>query len=124
MTPQESLQFSTSFNICRLAAGEKACPVCSRETQDEYVPLLVLEEELQKLIRANAPDTQRFEAICARCVRLFERAKDQIIQRRRLAKRRFAGAFDTASARCRRAFYRARRDDRVSRFGILSGTLI
>jgi serine protease AprX len=63
-----------------IAAGENVCPVCSRETQDEYVPLVAMERELRALICANAPDTAEFEAVCARCVRLFERAKDQIIQ--------------------------------------------
>ncbi len=62
-----------------LAAGDKVCPVCSRETRDEFVPLRVLDESLQKLISANAPDTHDFQAICARCLRLFERAKEQII---------------------------------------------
>ncbi len=62
-----------------LAAGDTVCPVCSRETRDEFVPLRVLDESLQKLISANAPDTQDFQAICARCLRLFERAKEQII---------------------------------------------
>ncbi len=55
------------------------CPVCSREAQEEFVPLRALADGLDKLVRANAPDTQDFEAICARCVRLFERAEDQII---------------------------------------------
>ena len=63
-----------------IAAGEKVCPVCFRETLEEFVPLLVLEEDLQKLILANAPDTWEFQAVCARCVRLFERAKDQIVK--------------------------------------------
>jgi serine protease AprX len=63
-----------------MAAGASACPVCSREAQDEYVPLVALEEDLQNLIRANAPDTEGFNAVCARCVRLFERAKEQIIK--------------------------------------------
>jgi serine protease AprX len=31
------------------------------------------------LIRANAPDTNAFQAVCARCVRLFERAKEHIL---------------------------------------------
>jgi serine protease AprX len=79
MTPQESLQLSRRLTSADIAAGENVCPVCARETQDEYVPLLVLEDDLQKLIRANAPDTRNFEAVCARCVRLFERAKDQIL---------------------------------------------
>ena len=78
MTPQESLQFQRPTTSADIAAGEQVCPVCSRETKDEYVPLIVLEDDLQALVRANAPDTQHFEAICARCVRLFERAKEQI----------------------------------------------
>ncbi len=62
-----------------LAGGERVCPVCSRETRDEYVPLIVLDDDLQRLIYANAPETRDFQAVCARCVRLFERAKDQIL---------------------------------------------
>jgi serine protease AprX len=34
--------------------------------------------DLQKLIRANAPDVPQFDEVCTRCARLFERAKDQI----------------------------------------------
>lgn len=79
MTPQETLYFQREKTSADIAAGENTCPVCAREAKDEYVPLLVLEDDLQKLIRANAPDTQYFEAVCARCVRLFERAKDQIL---------------------------------------------
>ena len=63
-----------------IAAGGKVCPVCYRETLDEFVPLLVLDEDLQKLIMANAPDTWEFQAVCARCVRLFERAKEHIVK--------------------------------------------
>ncbi|HEX8738380.1 MAG TPA: S8 family serine peptidase [Pyrinomonadaceae bacterium] len=80
MTPQESLQFSRPTTSADIASGASACPVCSREARDEYVPLMVLEEDLQNLIRANAPDTEEFQAVCARCVRLFERAKEQIIK--------------------------------------------
>jgi len=79
MTTPESLQLQRATTGADIAAGEKVCPVCSRETRDEYVPLLVLEDDLQKLIAANAPDTRQFKAVCARCVRLFERAKEQII---------------------------------------------
>lgn len=79
MTLHESTQFPRQSTIADIAAGEQACPVCSRETQDEYVPLLSLPEDLAKLIRANAPDTAEFQAVCARCVRLFERAKDHIV---------------------------------------------
>lgn len=63
-----------------IAAGEKVCPVCSRETPDEFIPLMVLAEDLQKLILANAPDTWASQAVCSRCLRLFERAKDHIMQ--------------------------------------------
>lgn len=80
MTPQESLLSPRESTIADIAAGEMACPVCSRESRDEYVPLLSLAEDLAKLIRANAPDTAEFQAVCARCVRLFERAKDHIIK--------------------------------------------
>lgn len=79
MTPQESIQLSRRLTSADIAAGETVCPVCSRETKDEFVPLLVLEDDLRNLIRANAPDTNEFEAVCARCVRLFERAKDKIL---------------------------------------------
>ena len=78
MTPQESLQLSTAATDADIAAGEKVCPVCSREAQNEFVPLVALPEDLQNLIRANAPDTHHFQAVCARCVRLFERAKEHI----------------------------------------------
>lgn len=79
MTLHESTQFPRQSTIADIAAGEQACPVCSRDSQDEYVPLLSLPEDLAMLIRANAPDTTGFQAVCARCVRLFERAKDQIV---------------------------------------------
>lgn len=79
MTLHESRQFQRPTLMADLAAGTKVCPVCHRETPDEFVPMLVLDEDLQKLITANAPDTQEFQAVCARCVRLFERAKDHII---------------------------------------------
>ena len=55
------------------------CPVCSRDARDEFVPLMVVPDDLQNLIHANAPDTHDFEAVCARCVRLFERAKEHIL---------------------------------------------
>ncbi|MEO8650229.1 MAG: S8 family serine peptidase, partial [Acidobacteriota bacterium] len=79
MKPQESFQFPRQLTSADVAAGEKACPVCSRATQDEFVPLLVLEDDLSRLIQANAPDTGEFRAVCARCVRLFERAAGHIV---------------------------------------------
>ena len=86
MTLHESLDFPRHTTTADLAAGERACPVCSREAKDEYVPMLVLEDELQNLIRANAPDTENFQAVCARCVRLFERAKEHILSEAAMTK--------------------------------------
>lgn len=80
MTPQETLAFIRHKTSADIAAGESVCPVCSRETLDEFVPMRVLEDDLQRLIAANAPDTAEFRAVCSRCLRLFEKAKDQIIQ--------------------------------------------
>ena len=78
MTPQESIQLQRTTTSADIAAGERVCPVCWRETQDDIVHLKDLADDLQSLIRANAPETINVEAICMRCVRLFERAKDQI----------------------------------------------
>jgi serine protease AprX len=78
MTPAETFSYQRTKTNADIAAGEKTCPVCSREARDEYVPLMALPEDLQNLIRANAPDTNHFQAVCARCVRLFERAKEHI----------------------------------------------
>jgi serine protease AprX len=79
MPVQESSPYICVPTTADLAAGGRGCPICSREARDEFVPLVSLDEGLQRLIRANAPDTVGFQAVCARCVRLFERAKDQII---------------------------------------------
>lgn len=79
MTPAETLSLQRPPTNADIAAGERVCPVCSRETRDEYVPILVLPEDLRQLIYANAPDSRDFQAVCARCVRLFERAKAQIL---------------------------------------------
>lgn len=79
MTLHESMQFERPTTSADIAAGERSCPVCAREPREEFVPLLVLDEDIRQLIRANAPDTETFEAVCARCVRLFERAKDRIL---------------------------------------------
>ena len=79
MTTPESIQFSRSPTTADTAAGEQVCPVCSREAKNEFVPLMALPDDTQNLIRANAPDTNHFQAVCARCVRLFERAKRHIL---------------------------------------------
>src|SRR5215203_2713779 len=80
MTLHESQKIQRRSLTADLAAGGNVCPVCYRETPEEFVPMLVLEEGLQRLIAANAPGTVEFQAVCARCVRLFERAKEQIVQ--------------------------------------------
>ena len=80
MSLHESFSFPRQRTSADIASGKHVCPVCSREAKEEFVPLLALQDGLEKLVRANAPDTKDFEAICARCVRLFERAKDQIVQ--------------------------------------------
>ncbi|MGI8811582.1 MAG: S8 family serine peptidase [Pyrinomonadaceae bacterium] len=80
MTTQETLSYLRNQTTADIAAGHHTCPVCSREAKDEFVPLLVLNESLRRLISANAPDTQEFQAVCARCVRLFERAQDHIVK--------------------------------------------
>jgi serine protease AprX len=79
MTPQESLSFQRPTTNADIAAGDNVCPVCSREVLDGLVPLESLDEDLHRLMRANAPDSRDFQAACSRCVRIFERAKDQII---------------------------------------------
>ena len=79
MTPQEAILFQRQKTSADIAAGEQVCPVCSREVKYEFVPLLAVEDSLEMLIRANAPDTRDFEAVCKRCVRLFERAQEKIV---------------------------------------------
>jgi serine protease AprX len=79
MTPAETLSLQRPPTNADIAAGEQVCLVCSREARDEYVQLGNLPEDLQSLIHANAPGSQDFQAVCARCARLFERAKDQIL---------------------------------------------
>ena len=69
--------FPTDKTSADIAAGEQVCPVCSREVKFEFVPLVAMSDELAQLIRANAPDTHEFEAVCARCTLLFERAQNR-----------------------------------------------
>lgn len=80
MTPHESLSFPRHKTSADIAAGENVCPVCFRETQDEFVPMDVLDVDLAKLIAANSPGSVDIDAACPRCVHLFDRAKDQIIK--------------------------------------------
>ncbi len=77
MTPQESIIFATNSSALAVAG---ACPVCSRSVTDRFVDLATMPDDLQKLIRANAPNSDHLSEVCGRCARLFERAKDQIIK--------------------------------------------
>ncbi len=80
MSLHETISFHRDKTSADIAAGGNVCPVCSREGKEEFVPLMALEKGMDKLIRANAPDTKDFQAVCARCVRLFERAKEDIVK--------------------------------------------
>jgi len=66
--------------ISDTVAGGVTCPVCSRETGEEFFPLDGAADDLRGLILANAPDKGKVESVCRRCFRTFERAKDQIIR--------------------------------------------
>jgi serine protease AprX len=79
MSLHESTQFERPTTTADIAAGESSCPVCARAPREDFVSLAVLPEDVRKLIRANAPGTKEFGKVCARCVSLFERAKDQIL---------------------------------------------
>jgi serine protease AprX len=80
MTPQENLLTTNEPCIADIAAGDGACPVCSRAMRDDEVALDSLPADLQKLINANSPGAHDIAEVCGRCARLFERAKDQIIK--------------------------------------------
>ena len=80
MTPHETLSFLRTQTNADIAGGENTCPVCFRELHDDLIPLETLGEDLRHLIFANSPDARDFPAACERCVSLFDRAKDQIIQ--------------------------------------------
>ncbi len=80
MTLHESLSPTQTGNDQRNALPDGACPVCARAHHGEAVSLGSLPGDLERLVRANAPGAADFDEICGRCARLFERAKDQIIQ--------------------------------------------
>jgi serine protease AprX len=79
MSLHETIPIARHQTTADLAAGEFVCPVCSREAREETVALASLPDDLAALIRANSPDGRDLDLACARCVRIFERAKDQII---------------------------------------------
>lgn len=80
MTPPESFSFPRQKTSADIASGENVCPVCAREVREEFVPLKALPKGMDRLIRANAPDTKDFNEICQRCFEVFARAKDHIIK--------------------------------------------
>src|SRR5437763_12733311 len=59
-----------------VTAAALACPVCSREAGEGLVPFERLPDELKRLVAANAPGD--VEAVCVRCLELFERARVQL----------------------------------------------
>jgi len=79
MALHETIPIARHQTTADLAAGEFVCPVCSREARDSTIELDQLPDDLAALIRANALGSVHIDAVCERCVRLFERAKDQII---------------------------------------------
>ena len=79
MTLHESSTYAREKSVSDYAAGEASCPVCSRIMREGGEPISAMPEDLQRLIRANAPDSPDIDEICSRCARLFSRAKDQII---------------------------------------------
>src|SRR5690606_11631971 len=62
-----------------IAPGTMVCPVCSRASADGFIPAGALDETLLKLIAANAPGRTHLDAVCHRCLRIFDRAKDHIV---------------------------------------------
>ena len=88
MTSEKSLQYDGASSATASNGGgvffgadvTGVCPICARETgAGEFVPLSSMPEDLRALVCANAPVSQAFEAVCARCASLFERAKAQIL---------------------------------------------
>jgi serine protease AprX len=79
MSLHETSSIMRHRTLADTAAGDAVCPVCSREMQAACLGLSALDHELADLIRANASDKRDLASVCARCVKLFERAKDQII---------------------------------------------
>ena len=80
MSLHESAQFERPALVSDIVAGGETCPVCSRETGEDFVSLENAPDDLRSLIGANAPDKGEVGGVCPRCVRTFERAKDQIIR--------------------------------------------
>ena len=80
MSLHESQQIDRPTLVSDTAAGDRACPVCSRESNEDFVPVAGLDEDVRRLLVANAADKDGFDEVCGRCVRIFSRAKDQIVK--------------------------------------------
>jgi serine protease AprX len=80
MTLHEASSFPRKKTTADITAGENICPVCSREPREGFVKLSTLDESLEKLIRANAPEAEGFDSVCSRCASLFERGKESILK--------------------------------------------
>ena len=72
----EVIRDEPSTQRSEVATGVPACPVCSREAGEGLVPFERLPDELKRLVAANAPAD--VEAVCVRCLELFERARVQL----------------------------------------------
>lgn len=79
MSLHESHQIDRPSLISDTTAGDRACPVCSRASIEDFVPVSALEEDVRGLLVANAADKDGFDEVCGRCVRIFSHAKDQIV---------------------------------------------
>ncbi|REJ77527.1 MAG: serine protease [Acidobacteria bacterium] len=80
MSLHDSLPPERTKTSADIAAGESRCAVCSREPQKGTIELKLLDEELGKLIRANAPGVDELESVCIRCARIFDRCRDSILK--------------------------------------------
>lgn len=79
MSLHESQQIDRPSLISDTAAGERACHVCSRESTEDFVHVAELDDDVRRLLIANAADKDGFDEVCIRCVRIFSHAKDQIV---------------------------------------------
>ena len=79
MSLHESSGYLREKSVSDFAAGESACPVCSRIMRDGSEMLAAMDDDLQMLIRANAPGASDIDEVCGRCARIFSNAKDQIM---------------------------------------------
>ncbi len=80
MTLHEAEPLKRHKTSADITAGDATCPICSREPRDGTVLLSDLESDLEKLIRANAPEAAGLKRVCKRCARLFESGKDSILK--------------------------------------------